>query len=75
MGLDKQPTPPPKRVRGNRGGQDIRVVSNVPPDAQKAMNGHGDAETSRLGNEETQIQEERVSVGGKAKDGERQTPT
>lgn len=75
MGLDKQPTPPPKRVRGDGGRQDIRVGSNVPPDAQKAMNGHGDSETNRLGNEETQIREERASVGGKARDGERQTPT
>lgn len=74
MGLDKQPTPPPKRVRGDGGGQDIRVISNVPPDAQKAMNGQDDAETSSLGNEETQIREERASVGGKARDGERQPP-
>lgn len=75
MGLDKQPTPPPKRVREDGGGQDIRISSTVPPDAQKAMNGEDDAipETSHLEDVETQVREGTTAVEGKARNGERQT--
>lgn len=75
MGLDKQPTPPPKRVSEDGGGQDIRISSTVPLDARKAVNGEDDAipETSHLEDVETQVREERAAVEGKARDGERQT--
>lgn len=76
MGLDKQPTPPPKRVREDGGGgQDIGISSAVPPDAQKAMNGEDDAtpETSHLEDVETQVREDTAAVEGKARNGEGQT--
>lgn len=72
MGLDKQPTPPPKKE--DEGGQDIRISSTVPPGAQKARNGADDAipGTSHLDEAEAQVREETAAVEGKARGGERQ---
>lgn len=75
MGLDKQPAPPPKRVREDGGGQDVRISSTVPPDAQRAMKRADEAisESSRLEAAETPVREERAAVEKRARDGERQT--
>lgn len=75
IGLDKQPNPPPKRVRENGGGPDLRISSTVPPEAQKAVTGEDDAvpDSSYLEDVETQVREETTAVEGKARSGERQT--
>lgn len=73
MGLDKQPTPPPKRVREDRGG-DGSISPKVPPEAQKAVNGDGALqETSHPEDAETPVREETADARGKARDGEGRT--
>uniref|UniRef100_A0A3B5K5I5 Glutamate-rich 3 n=1 Tax=Takifugu rubripes TaxID=31033 RepID=A0A3B5K5I5_TAKRU len=70
MGLDKQPTPPPKRVREDAGG-DSNISLKAPPKAQKADNLL--QETSQPEDVETPGREERVAVRAKTREGERRT--
>ncbi|XP_056894764.1 glutamate-rich protein 3 isoform X2 [Takifugu flavidus] len=66
MGLDKQPTPPPKRVREDAGG-DSNISLKAPPKAQKADNLL--QETSQPEDVETPGREERVAVRAKTREG------
>ncbi|CAG01451.1 unnamed protein product [Tetraodon nigroviridis] len=77
IGLDKQPNPPPKRVRENGGGPDLRISSTVPPEAQKAVTGEDDAvpDSSYLEDVETQVREETTAVEGKARSEESEAET
>lgn len=70
MGLDKQPTPPPKRVREDAGG-DSNISLKAPSKAQKADNLL--QETSQPEDVETPVREERVAVRAKTREGERRT--
>lgn len=72
MGLDKQPTPPPKRVREDAGG-DSNISLKAPPKAQKAVNREDNLlqESSQPEDGETPVREERVAVRAKTREGER----
>lgn len=74
MGLDKQPTPPPKRVREDTGG-DSNIILKAPPKAQKTVNREDNLlqEPSQPEDVETPVREERVAVRAKAREGERRT--
>lgn len=74
MGLDKQPTPLPKRVREDAGG-DSNISLKAPPKAQRAVNREDNLlqETSQPEGGETPVQEERVGVRAKTREGERRT--
>lgn len=73
MGLDKQPTSPPKRVREARGG-DGNISLKAPSKVQKAVNGDGALlETSHPEDAETPVREKTTDAMGKARDGEGRT--
>lgn len=74
MGLDKQPTPPPKRLSEDAGG-DSNIILKASPKAQKAVNREDNLlqETRQPEDVETPVQEERVAVRAKTREGERRT--
>lgn len=73
MGLDKQPTPPPKRVREDAGG-DSNISLKAPPKVQKAVNGENNLlqESNQAEDVETPVREETAAARAKAREGERQ---
>lgn len=76
MGLDKKPTPPPKRVKED-GGREESVIS--PKDAPCLLNetgksvedaaSHSECETSQPQDMETQVKEEPAAEEDKVRDG------
>lgn len=72
MGLDKHPTPPPKRVREDRKEEPI-ISMKLSPDTAVTREDEILLESSQPGDAETLVREGLAAMEGKARDGEGQT--
>lgn len=77
MGLDKKPTPPPKRVRDNR-PRDVISPKDSPDEVKTEMTGedgasHSENESSQPQEAETPVREETAVEEDKVRQGMTQT--
>ncbi|XP_070765604.1 glutamate-rich protein 3 [Enoplosus armatus] len=73
MGLDKKPTPPPKRVKEDGGREESVVSPKDAPEMETERTGveapsHSESETSQPQDMETQVREETAAVEDKVRD-------
>ncbi|XP_030288593.1 glutamate-rich protein 3 [Sparus aurata] len=73
MGLDKKPTPPPKRVREDGGREDSLISLKDAPELNTERDGedaasHSEGETSQQQDMETHVKEETAAVEDKVRD-------
>ncbi|KAM8745879.1 glutamate-rich protein 3 isoform 1-T1 [Acanthopagrus schlegelii] len=73
MGLDKKPTPPPKRVREDRGREESLISLKDAPELKTERDGedaasHSEGETSQQQDMEIQVKEETAAVEDKVRD-------
>lgn len=74
MGLDKKPTPPPKRVREDGGREESLISLKDAPELKTERDGedaasHSEGETSQQQDMEIQVKEETAAVEDKVRDG------
>lgn len=74
MGLDKKPTPPPKRVKEDGVREESVISHKDPPEMKTEMNeedaaSNSDCETSRPQDMETQVKEDTAAEEEKVRDG------
>ncbi|XP_039985355.1 glutamate-rich protein 3 [Xiphias gladius] len=73
MGLDKKPTPPPKKVKEDGGREESVISPKDAPEMERERNGdnaafHSDCETSHRQDTETQVKEETAVEEDKVRD-------
>ncbi|KAM7011908.1 glutamate-rich protein 3 [Tautogolabrus adspersus] len=69
MGLDKKPTPPPKRVKEDRGREESVITLKEAPELRAERTGsHSESETSRAQDMEVQDKEETATEEDKVRD-------
>lgn len=74
MGLDKKPTPPPKRVKEDGGREGSVISPKDAPDMETERTGedaasHSECESSQPQDMETQVKEETAADEDKVRDG------
>ncbi|CAJ1060381.1 glutamate-rich protein 3 [Xyrichtys novacula] len=71
MGLDKKPSPPPKRVREDRGREELVIIPKAVPEIERTerTGSHSELETSQPQQDrETQVKEEPAAEEDKVRD-------
>lgn len=74
MGLDKKPTPPPKRVKGDGAREESVISPKDSPEMKTEMTGeddasHSECESNQPQDMETQVKEETAAEEDKVRDG------
>lgn len=76
MGLDKKPTPPPKRVKEDEGREESVISPKDVPNlltetgrTEQEAASHSECETSHPGDMETQVKEETAAEEDKVREG------
>ncbi|XP_041646752.1 glutamate-rich protein 3 [Cheilinus undulatus] len=69
MGMDKMPTPPPKRVKEDRGPEESLLTPQIAPEMRTERTGScSDFKTKQAQDMETQVKEETAAEEDRAKD-------